>query len=153
MFGPRDSAYAANLMYVDIQTDIYIYHAKFRLNTPLCGSLCSPNKRGVFLVHVILDHRRRVKANFLVGVVWRCCWISRRFLLISTDFNGFLRIYMDFNGFFRIFSDFKDFCDVLQISNIFTDFKRISRETVRDFFCCGPLGLGATLDMPSNPKY
>ena len=46
MFGPRNSAYAVNLTYETYRhtyIHIYIYHAKSRLNTPVWGSLRSPN--------------------------------------------------------------------------------------------------------------
>ena len=42
MFGSRNSAYAF-WHTVDIHTYIHIYHPKSRLNSPVWGSLCSPN--------------------------------------------------------------------------------------------------------------
>ena len=45
--GLRNSAYAVNLTYdrhTTYRQHIYIYHVKSRLNTPVLGSLCSPNK-------------------------------------------------------------------------------------------------------------
>ena len=41
--GLRNSAYAVNLTYETYRQHIYIYHAKSRLNTPVWGSLHSPN--------------------------------------------------------------------------------------------------------------
>ena len=41
--GLRNSAYAVNLTYETYRQHIYIYHAKSRLNTPVWGSLRSPN--------------------------------------------------------------------------------------------------------------
>ena len=41
--GLRNSAYAVNLTY-ETYRHTYIYHAKSRLNTPVWGSLRSPNK-------------------------------------------------------------------------------------------------------------
>ena len=43
MFGPCNSAYAVNLTYGRHTADIYIYHVKSRLNTPVWGSLQSNN--------------------------------------------------------------------------------------------------------------
>ena len=48
VFGPRNSAYAVNLTYETYRQHIYIYHAKSRLNTPVWGSLRSPNNRKKF---------------------------------------------------------------------------------------------------------
>ena len=41
--GLRNSAYAVNLTYETYRHTYYIYHAKSRLNTPVWGSLRSPN--------------------------------------------------------------------------------------------------------------
>ena len=45
--GPHNSTYAVNLTY-DRHMHIYIYHAKSRLNTPVWGSLRSPNRASQF---------------------------------------------------------------------------------------------------------
>ena len=52
MFDPRNSAYAVNLTY-ETYRHIYIYHAKSRLNTPVWGSLRSPNEEFVVFVVVV----------------------------------------------------------------------------------------------------
>ena len=41
IFGPRNTAYA--LWHTKTYKPTHIYHAKSRLNTPVWGSLCSPN--------------------------------------------------------------------------------------------------------------
>ena len=58
-----------------------------------------------------------------------CSWISCRFLRISMVFYIFLDIFLGF----QISTDFNIF---LRISK---DFKLISKQTLRDFFCYGPL--------------
>ena len=63
-FGPRNSAYAFWTT-TDIPTDrpTYIYHAKSRLNTPVWGSLRSPNNS--FELICIAGLEKKISATLL----------------------------------------------------------------------------------------
>ena len=73
VFGPRNSAYAVNLTYETyrhIYIYIYIYHAKSRLNTPVWGSLRSPNYGGVHCAgHIITPARKQAGKVFGFSVL------------------------------------------------------------------------------------
>ena len=69
VFGPCNPAYAF-WHTVDIQTDTcYIYHVKSRLNTPVWGSLRSPNNNHIPVKNLIFHVIAHILSNTLCTVL------------------------------------------------------------------------------------